>query len=134
MYLHVLVDSDHVDATSAVCWVLGAIQHCNPVLLDAGASVLAPLNQFGFQPNCEVIVVYSGVNDVSVLWVEAVIVILIPPFFSIVSVTAASLPAFEPQPTTTVFSPSRYGKMAGGGELFFEHRGDFGYPLLYTLF
>ena len=95
MYVHVLVDSDHVDATSAVCWVLGAIQHCNPVLLDAGASVLAPLNQLGFQPNCEVIVVYSAVNDVSVLWGEAAIVILLPPISNPVSVSAASLPGIE---------------------------------------
>ena len=98
MHVHVLVDSDHVDATSAVCWVLGGIQHCNPVLLDAGASVLVPLNTFGFQPNCEVIVVYSPVNNVSVLWVVAAIVIFIPPLFYPVSVTAASLPAFEPIP------------------------------------
>ena len=108
MYVHVLVDSDHVDATSAVCCVLGAIQHCNPVLLDAGASVLTPLNQFGFQPNCEVIVVYSAVNDVSVLWGEAAIVILLPPISNIVSVSAASLPGIE----TIQFCSAAYSRFA----------------------
>ena len=71
MSVHAFVDSDHVDTTSALFRVSTGIQNCNPVLLDAGAFVLAPLNTFGLQPNCEVIVVYTETNSVSVLGGEA---------------------------------------------------------------